>query len=161
MKVEFSKIKFIVFDFDGVFTDNSVIVDQNGREAVVCNRSDGIGLSRLKEIGVESMILSAEKNEVINRRAEKLDIYCVNKSKNKFIQLKKEINKRKISPEKVAYVGNDINDIECLKLVGLPIVVANAHKDVIKFGKYKTKLGGGQGAVREICDLIHSAKKSD
>ncbi|MCK5629372.1 MAG: HAD hydrolase family protein, partial [Nanoarchaeota archaeon] len=70
-----------------------------------------------------------------------------------------EIKKRGITLGEVAYVGNDINDIECLKAVGMPIVVADAQKDVLPLGKYKTKLCGGKGAVREICDMIYLAKK--
>ncbi|MHA1313173.1 MAG: KdsC family phosphatase [Candidatus Helarchaeota archaeon] len=159
MSIEFSKIMFVVFDFDGVFTDNKVIIDEDGREAVVCNRSDGIGLSRLREVGVDTLILSTEVNNVVKKRAEKLKIDCIHGCKDKLEQLKTAIKEKKISSEQVAFVGNDINDAECLKHVGLPIVVADAHKEVLPLGKYRTELNGGQGAVREICDLIYNAKK--
>jgi len=159
MAIDFSKIMFIVFDFDGVFTDNRVIVDEEGKEAVICNRSDGIGLSRLRKIGVDILILSSEINDVVIMRAQKLKTDCIHGCKDKLGILKEEIAKRNVSLEQVAFVGNDINDADCLNYVGLPIVVADAHEDVINLGKYKTKLKGGYGAVREICDLIYNAKQ--
>ena len=160
INMDFSKIKLVIFDFDGVFTDNSVIVNENGIEAVVCNRSDGYGIWLLNKAGIESIVLSMERNKVVLKRCEKLGIKCINGCMDKLKQLHKEIKKRNISLDEIAYVGNDINDIECLKIVGYPIVVADAHKDVLPLGKYKTKLCGGKGAVREICDMIYSAKKS-
>ena len=159
MTFDLSKIKLVIFDFDGVFTDNTVIVNEKGEEAVVCNRSDGIGIMRLKKADIDSMVLSMEKNKVVLKRCEKLGINCVNGCMDKISQLRNEIKKRGITLGEVAYVGNDINDIECLKAVGMPIVVADAQKDVLPLGKYKTKLCGGKGAVREICDMIYLAKK--
>jgi len=157
---DFSVITFIIFDFDGVFTDNRVIVGEDGRESVICNRSDGIGLSKLREIGVDTLILSTEVNHVVKKRAEKLKIACINGCENKLEQLKIEIKKRNVSLDQVAFVGNDINDAECLRLVGLPIIVADSHKEILNLGKYKTELRGGHGAVREVCDLIYNAKKT-
>jgi len=153
------KIKFIVFDFDGVFTDNKVIVNEKGEEAVVCTRADGLGLEKLKSLGVETLILSTEKNRVVAQRAKKLKIKCITGCKNKMERLLAEIRKRKIPLSQVAYVGNDINDADCLKIVGLPIVVADAHKDVLPLAALITKLSGGNGAVREVCDLIYRVKK--
>ena len=154
-------IRLVIFDFDGVFTDNKVIIDEQGKESVVCSRSDGLGLSRLKQIGIESLILSAEINKVVRSRARKLKIKCINACQNKFKVLFKEIKKRKLVLEQVAYVGNDINDLECLKAVGLPIAVRDAHSDIIRYAKFRTKLRGGQGAVREICDVIYAVKNGD
>lgn len=157
----FKKIKFIVFDFDGVFTDNKVIVNEKGLESVICDRSDGLGLSKLKAIGVEGLILSTEVNDVVGLRAKKLKIRCIYGCKDKLNVLRKELKKRGISLGETAYVANDINDLECLKAVGFPIIVKNSHKDINQYGKYKTKLKGGEGAVREICDLICAARKGD
>lgn len=152
------KIRMIVFDFDGVFTNNKVIVNEKGEESVVCNRADGIGLSKLKQLGTDLLILSTEPNDVVRQRARKLKIRCVDSCKDKLKRLLIEVKKRNLSFNKVAYVGNDINDIDCLRIVGFPIVVGDAHKDVIRYGKYKTRLRGGSGAVREVCDLIYTAK---
>ena len=150
------EIKLVIFDFDGVFTDNKVIVHEDGSESVVCNRADGIGLSRLRQLGIDLLILSTEQNEVIKYRARKLNINCINNCVNKLDRLLSEIKKRKLSLNQVAFVGNDINDLECLKIVGFPVVVANSHRDVLRYGKYKTRLSGGNGAVREVCDFIAS-----
>jgi YrbI family 3-deoxy-D-manno-octulosonate 8-phosphate phosphatase len=159
MKIDFSNISFVVFDFDGVFTDNTVIVDDSGRESVVCNRSDGIGLQRLQKNGVTALILSSELNDVVKHRAEKMKVPCTHGVKEKLAVLKDEIKKRGLSPAQVAYVGNDVNDMDCLKYVGMPIVVADAHEDVLHLGKFVTRHNGGDGAVREICDLISKAKE--
>lgn len=148
------RIKLIVFDFDGVFTDNRVIVFDDGREAVMCDRADGIGLESLRKLGIEPLILSTEPNSVVRHRAKKLNVNCINNCRDKLNVLMKEIKKRKISPDRVAYVGNDINDLECLKIVGLPVAVANSHKEILGCAKFRTKLRGGRGAVREICDFL-------
>jgi len=152
------KIKFVVFDFDGVFTDNCVFIDENGQEFVRCYRSDGIGLSRLKEIGVDLLILSSEPNDILKHRARKLKIKYINNCRDKFRRLSAEIKKRGLLLNQVAYAGNDINDSECLKKVGFPIVIADSHRDIVKLARYRTKLKGGKGAVREICDFIYNLK---
>jgi len=154
------KIKFIVFDFDGVFTDNRVFINEKGEEAVACWRSDGLGLSKLRKAKIDGMILSTEKNIAVKKRAKKLKLVCVNGVHDKLASLNAEVEKRGLSLEEVAFVGNDINDADCLKASGFPIVVADAHKDIIRLGKYRTKALGGRGAVREICDLIYSIKGS-
>ena len=151
-------IQFVIFDFDGVFTDNKVIINENGEESVTCNRSDGLGLFKLKQPGVDLLILSAEPNTVVKHRANKLKISCVNSCKDKLKILLREVKRKKLTLKQVAYVGNDINDLACLKVVGFPILVRDAHKDVLSYGKYRTKLAGGNGAVREVCDLIYTAK---
>lgn len=156
MDSDLLRIKFIVFDFDGVFTDNRVIVNERGEESVICSRSEGAGLDKLRKIGIDLMVLSSEVNKVVQHRAKKLDIYCVNACENKLQKLKEEAQKRGVSFENICYVGNDINDLECLETVGFPVVVADAHDDVIPIAKYQTKKNGGDGAVREICDLIYS-----
>lgn len=155
------KIRLVVFDFDGVFTDNKVTVNENDSESVVCNRSDGIGLSKLKAIGVKPLILSTEVNNVVKSRAKKLKIKCINGCKDKLSVLRKELKKRKVAFCETAYVGNDINDLECLKAVGFPVIVKNSHKDIQRYGIYKTKLKGGDGAVREISDLICAVREGD
>ena len=159
MNLDLSKIKLIIFDFDGVFTDNTVIVNEKGEEAVVCNRWDGFGILMLKEIGIDILVLSTEKNNVVVKRCDKLGLTCINGCMDKISRLRNEVKKRGLTLDEVAYVGNDINDIDCLKAVGLPIVVADSHKDVLPLGKYKTKICGGKGAVREICEMFYSARK--
>jgi YrbI family 3-deoxy-D-manno-octulosonate 8-phosphate phosphatase len=151
------KIRLVAFDFDGVFTDNMVYVLQDGSEAVRCNRSDGIGLQKLKRLGIEAVIISTESNPVVSARARKLKIRCVQDCPDKRKTLEDIAQETGISLAEVAFVGNDINDRPCLTSVGLPIVVQDAHPDVISLAAYRTQTRGGYGAVREICDLFERA----
>lgn len=154
LKERVRKIRLVAFDFDGVFTDNMVYVFENGSEAVRCFRSDGIGLKKLKKLDIETVIISTESNPVVSARARKLKIRCFQNCKNKHETLEGLVKETRISIKEVAFVGNDINDLACLKSVGLPIVVQDAHPDVIPLAAYHTRAKGGFGAVREVCDLF-------
>ncbi len=148
------RIKAVVFDFDGVFTDNTVLVNQNGVESVRCWRSDGLGLVRVRALGLETLILSTELNNVVAVRADKLKtkyIQGVDDKAKAIIKWSQEVN---IPLSDVAFIGNDINDVPALKEVGLPIGVADSYDDILPFIKYRTCTAGGYGAVREVCDLI-------
>ena len=151
------KIRLVAFDFDGVFTDNMVYVFEDGTEAVRCSRGDGIGLQKLKRLGIEAVIISTESNPVVSARARKLKIRCVQDCPDKRKTLEDIARETGISLAEVAFVGNDINDRPCLTSVGLPIVVQDAHPDVISLAAYRTQTRGGYGAVREICDLFERA----
>jgi len=144
----------VAFDFDGVFTDNMVYVFQDGREAVRCTRSDGIGLSKLKTLGVIPVIISTETNPVVGMRSRKLDIHCVQACNDKRAALAELAQANNLTLDEIAFVGNDVNDIPCLSAVGLPIVVKDAHPDVLPYSRHQTILPGGHGAVREVCDLF-------
>ena len=148
------KIEGIVFDFDGVFTDNHVIVHEDGSEAVICSRSDGMGISVLKKYGFPLLVLSKEKNPVIQKRCKKLGIPCAHDIDDKKTFLMMWLDKHEINPQNVIYLGNDINDIDCLNFVGCGVVVADAHEDAKKVSRIILKNNGGQGAVRELCDLV-------
>jgi YrbI family 3-deoxy-D-manno-octulosonate 8-phosphate phosphatase len=152
-------ISVVAFDFDGVFTDNTVYVTQDGLESVRCWRGDGIGLSRLRTVGVHIVILSTEINPVVTVRADKLGIECRQGLDDKESALKEFCATLGVSPKQAAFVGNDINDIPALMTVGLPIAVHDAHPEILPFVRYRTVNKGGQGAVRETCDLIYLAKK--
>jgi YrbI family 3-deoxy-D-manno-octulosonate 8-phosphate phosphatase len=147
-------LRLLVFDFDGVFTDNAVYTFEDGREAVRCSRFDGIGLRRLERSGVTPFIISTETNSVVGARAKKLQIECLHGIEAKFAALEKVVARFGVTLDQTGYVGNDINDRPCLKRVGLPIVVADAHPDVLAFARYVTQRRGGEGAVREVCDLV-------
>jgi 3-deoxy-D-manno-octulosonate 8-phosphate phosphatase (KDO 8-P phosphatase) len=155
------RIRLVAFDFDGVFTNNMVYVLEDGSEAVRCFRSDGIGLQKLKELGIETVIISTEANPVVSARAHKLNIACVQNCQDKRSALQEIAREKDIALDQIAYVGNDINDLACLECVALPIVVHDAHRDILATARYQTKRPGGHGAVREICDLFEKilAKK--
>ncbi len=148
------KVRLVAFDFDGVFTDNMVYVMQDGTEAVRCNRSDGIGLQKLARLGIKTVIISTESNPVVSTRASKLKIRCLQDCQDKQATLKDIAQELGISMDEVAFIGNDVNDLTCLTIVGLPIVVNDAHPEVISSATYRTNARGGFGAVREICDLM-------
>jgi 3-deoxy-D-manno-octulosonate 8-phosphate phosphatase (KDO 8-P phosphatase) len=147
-------IAIVAFDFDGVFTDNSVFVFQDGREAVRCTRADGLGLERLAASGVLTAIISTERNPVVSARAAKLRMRCVQDCGDKVAALTTIANEHGVGLDRCAFVGNDVNDAPALQAVGLPIVVQDAHPDVLPLARYQTMTRGGYGAVREICDLF-------
>lgn len=153
--------RLIAFDFDGVFTDNKVYVFQDGTEAVCCFRGDGIGLEKLKRIGIQTIILSTEINPVVGFRSQKLGVACVQACHDKRATLEGVVRDAGLTFEQVAFVGNDINDLGCLEAVGLPIVVRDAHPDVVAIASYQTLAPGGHGAVREVCDLFERTLKAD
>ena len=155
-----ARVELAVFDFDGVFTDNTVYVNDKGEEMVRFWRGDGLGLIRLKETGVRPWVISTELNPVVAKRCQKLKISYRQGLAKKEKALVQIAEKLKIAIQEVAYVGNDINDIECLRLVGVPIVVADAGAEVKKVARYQTRRSGGQGAVREVCDWIVACKRN-
>ena len=154
------RVRLIAFDFDGVFTDNLVYVFQDGSEAVQCFRGDGIGLQKLKRLGIEALILSTETGPIVTVRGRKLGVRCVQGCEDKRLALEGVAQELNISLAQVAFVGNDINDSSCLTHVGFPIVVQDAHPDVISYALYRTRSAGGRGAVREICDLFEKVLSS-
>ena len=148
------KLDLIVFDFDGVFTDNRVWVDQNGIEQVAANRGDGMGISLLRKAGFEAIVLSTETNPVVTARCQKMNLPVYQGVEAKGEVLKSLLAEKGVSGENVVYVGNDVNDLPCFPLVGCAVVVADAHPDVIREADLVLQSRGGYGAVREICDLI-------
>jgi 3-deoxy-D-manno-octulosonate 8-phosphate phosphatase (KDO 8-P phosphatase) len=148
----------MIFDFDGVFTDNTVYVNQDGIESVRCWRSDGLGLSRVAEIGVPSAIISTERNSVVRIRAKKLGLVVKDSVQDKAAAVLKTCDEFGIPPSQTIFVGNDINDVAAFKVVGLPVAVADAHPEVFRFVRLRTEKPGGLGAVREVCDWVYYAK---
>jgi 3-deoxy-D-manno-octulosonate 8-phosphate phosphatase (KDO 8-P phosphatase) len=153
-----STVKLVAFDFDGVFTDNTVYVTQDGIESVRCWRSDGLGLSRLHSIGVKTFIISTEVNPVVTARSNKLKMSCKQGIEDKAAAILQTCIELDIDPEHTMFVGNDINDIPAFKSVGLPVAVADAYPEVYSHVLFRTQKPGGFGAVREVCDLIFEAR---
>ena len=151
----------LVLDFDGVFTDNKVIVFQDGREAVVCNRGDGWGLGQLNELGVPTLVLSTEENPVVQARCDKLGIACIHGLEDKLAALMSWLEAKKIDASQVVYVGNDANDLACLEAVGCGVVVSDAHPQAQAAARIVLSRPGGHGAIRELCDLIVEKMKGE
>lgn len=152
-------IQALIFDFDGVFTDNRVILSENSVESVVCNRSDGSGIANLKKTGLPMLILSSETNPVVQARAAKLRLPCIYGRRDKWEALQEWLAEHRLEAQYVVYVGNDINDLECMDHVGCAAAVADAQPAVLPHADIILENAGGKGAVREICDLILDGKE--
>ena len=156
--IELHAVRFAVFDFDGVFTDNRVWTNERGEESVACWRGDALGLRRLEEVGVEVLILSTEVNDAVGARGRKIQAEVVQGVADKLPVLRDEAARRGVALEDTAYLGNDVNDAECLGAVGLPVVPADAWPDVVPLARLVLTRAGGRGCVRELCDAIWRAK---
>jgi len=150
---QLANIKAIAFDFDGVFTDNRVYVMQNGEEGVACDRSDGMGISMLRKTGVPMVIISTEANPVVAARGAKLKLDVLQGIEDKLPTFEKWAAGHGLTIDQVAFVGNDINDLECLHGAGLGVVVSDAYPVAADAADLVLTRDGGRGAVREIADL--------
>ena len=149
-----NSIKLLVYDFDGVMTDNKVFVDQNGNEMVQVSRADGLGIAEIRKLGIQQMILSTETNSVVSARANKLDLFCLQGVDNKAQALTDYCENNQTPLNDVAYVGNDINDLAVMKLVGVTFCPADAHVSIKEISQYILESKGGEGVAREIFDLL-------
>lgn len=158
-KIPISKIDVIIFDFDGVLTDNKVLISEDGTEAVFCNRSDGLAFDYLRNLKVPVYIMSSESNSVVLARAKKLNVPVFNSVGNKGELLIKLCREKKYNLSKVMFVGNDINDLSAMMKVGISVAVADSHKKVLELADIKLSKIGGSGIVREIIEEIISFPK--
>jgi len=147
-------ISAVVFDFDGVLTDDRVLTSQDQSEAVFCTRKDGMGLRLLQEGGLPVLILSSEENPVVRARAAKLKVDIIHGSLDKAPLLQEWAAKQNIDLGATVYVGNDINDIGPMSIVGCPVAVAEAHPEVKRHARIILDQCGGAGAARELSDMI-------
>ncbi len=148
------KPDLIVYDFDGVMTDNRVLVLQDGTEAVLANRADGWGIGQLRKAGFRQIILSTETNPVVSARAQKLGLEVRHGSGDKARDLTAYCQSHGIALERVLYVGNDVNDLETMRLVGCPVAPADAHSEVLALAKHITRACGGEGVIKELSELL-------
>jgi YrbI family 3-deoxy-D-manno-octulosonate 8-phosphate phosphatase len=154
-----ANVRLAVFDFDGVFTDNSVWVNEQGEESVRCCRADGFGLRRLREVGVEAVVLSTEQVAIAAVRSRKLEVDCRHGLSDKLAALREEVERRGVGLEETAYVGNDINDADCMRAVGLSVCPADAWPEVAGLARWTLERRGGEGCVREFCDAVWEARR--
>lgn len=151
---EAADLDAVVLDFDGTQTDDRVLIDSEGQEFVAVHRGDGLGIAALRRAGLRILILSTEQNPVVAARARKLRVPVLHGVDRKDLALKEWCEEQGIAPERVLYVGNDVNDLPCLGLVGWPVAVASAHDAVRGAARAVTTLPGGDGAIREIAGWI-------
>tara|TARA_B110000438_G_scaffold138857_1_gene134172 strand:- start:762 stop:1244 length:483 start_codon:yes stop_codon:yes gene_type:complete len=151
----FKNIKLIAFDVDGVFTDGRIYISDAGVESKAFHTQDGHGIRQILEVGIKVAIISGRKSQAVSMRMKELSIEDVYLDcKNKEAAFQTLLKKYSIRAMESAFVGDDIPDVKILKVVGLPIAVANARSEVKKIAKYITKNTGGSGAIREITDLL-------
>lgn len=150
----YDDIDAVVLDFDGTQTDDRVLIDSDGREFVSVHRGDGLGIAALRRSGLKMLILSTEQNPVVAARARKLKLPVLHGIDRKDLALKQWCEEQGIAPERVLYVGNDVNDLPCFALVGWPVAVGSAHDVVRGAARAVTTVPGGEGAIREIAGWI-------
>lgn len=158
-----NSIHTIVFDFDGVFTDNFVYTSSDGIEQIKTSRSDSFGLSIFREyckvnhLNVELFILSTEANKVVESRASKLGIESYTGIANKREFLGKYLVAKKLqNPEGLVFMGNDLNDLECIQMAQFSFCPSDAHEVIKKVVTHPMKCQGGRGFVREALEYLQS-----
>ncbi len=150
-----AKVKIMVMDVDGVLTDGGMYYSANGDELKKFNTRDGMGISIVQKAGLKTAFISSENSDIVYQRAYKLSIDHVHaKSGNKMEVLGKFLEKEGLSFQDVVYVGDDINDLDVMQKVGVAVTVPDGNIAVKNIAHYITKAQGGNGAVREVCDLI-------
>lgn len=153
------KFDLIIYDFDGVLTNNKFFLTQDGVESVQLNRSDGLAISLIKNLGYRQIIFSSEENEVVNKRAEKLKIEVCSGIKNKKEKLESLIASNKLKFNKIIYIGNDINDLEAMKLCGFRVCPNDSHKSIKEISSHILPINGGEGVVRYFFDIFFNTSK--
>ncbi len=148
------QVALVVFDFDGVLTDNRVWVDADGHEFVAAYRSDSLGIQALHRAGIRTLVLSTEKDGAVAARCRKMGVPVLQGVDDKAARLTQYLNEQGLDARAVVFVGNDINDLVCFDLVGCAVAVADAQPEVLRRADLILTRPGGHGAVRELCDLL-------
>ena len=151
-------IKLVIFDVDGVLTDGSLFLGDDGLEYKAFNSRDGHGMKMLQESGVTVAIITGRTSKVVEYRMQGLGIEHVYQGQHdKRIAFAKLLEKLQLTPEQVAYVGDDIVDLPVMSKVGLAIAVQDAHSMVVKHSHWQTPSCGGRGAGRDVCEMLMEA----
>ena len=152
-------IRIVISDFDGVMTDNRVLVWEDGREGVVCSRADGLACSLLRAAGIETVIISTERNPVVSARAQKLGIEAVQDCADKGAAVRAVLAERSLTAADAAFIGNDVNDLPAFSEVGLRIAPSDAHSELRARADIVTHVSGGGGVLREVADILIGARE--
>jgi 3-deoxy-D-manno-octulosonate 8-phosphate phosphatase (KDO 8-P phosphatase) len=155
------KIKLFVCDIDGVFSDGRIYLGDAGEELKAFHTKDGYGIKALSASGVDVAVITGRQSNIVQTRMTALNVkHIVQGEENKLPALKAMIKSKNLSPEQVAYIGDDMPDYQCMDYVGLSIAVNDAHPSILALADYTTTIRGGFGAVREICDIIMHSQNS-
>ena len=147
------RIRLVITDFDGVHTDNRVIVFQDGREAVRCSRADGQACDLMAKLGIEVVIVSTETNPVVGARAAKLGLECIQACLDKGAAVRDLLASRDVGRHEALYVGNDVNDLDAFAEVDWTVAPADAHTSARDQASFVTNAAGGDGVLRELYDV--------
>lgn len=153
-KLNAKDIQLIVYDFDGVMTNNRVIVSEDGKESVIVNRADGLGVSCIRKLGIHQLIMTTETNPVVRTRAKKLKLEVIDSCKDKRKALQDYCSKGGYDLARVVFVGNDINDLEVMEIAGFSVAPSDASQEILSLANLVTNARGGHGVVRELLDCI-------
>ncbi len=161
MKEKLEKIKILLMDVDGVLTDGRIIIDANGVESKFFNVKDGHGIKMIQRAGLEAGIISGRESQVVEKRAAELGIsHVFQKAHDKLFPYRQILEKTGLQDDQVAYIGDDIIDIPLLRRVGFAAAPADAVSDVLPYVHFVSKMPGGCGAVREVCDLLLKSRNA-
>ncbi|MFT4305517.1 MAG: acylneuraminate cytidylyltransferase [Microbacterium sp.] len=148
------RVAAVITDFDGVHTDDTALTLQDGIEGVTVSRSDGMGVELLRRAGIPFLILSKESNPVVAARAAKLGVEVLQAVEDKATAISAWMSEKGVDPADVVYVGNDVNDLPALGLVGWPMAVADARPEAVAAARIVLSRSGGRGAIRELADVL-------
>ena len=151
-------VKAIYYDFDGVMTNNKVLVSEDGKEGVIVNRSDGLAVSYFKELKIEQAIISSETNLVVEQRAKKLKIPVYQNVKNKLEFVKNLLDKNNLNPSEIIFVGNDLNDLEVIKYLPNTFCPKDSNKKILDSPAFILNKKGGKGVIMALYE--HMMEKS-
>lgn len=153
--IKAKQIKLIIFDVDGVLTDGGIYISDDGSEFKRFNSLDGHGIKMLTEFNIEPAIISARSSKSVEHRMLKLGVkHIYQDQNNKLVAYNKLLKNLSLKPEQIAYMGDDVIDLPVMSKIGLPVAVSNAHELVKERACIVTSNAGGNGAVREVCDLL-------
>ena len=153
-KIDISQIDLIFLDFDGVLTDNKLLLNESGNEMVTLSRSDGLAFDALRALKINCIIISTEKSKVVKERAKKLKIPAKQNVKDKAQAIKTIVTNNNFNLQKCIYIGNDINDYDAMKLCGLKICPSDSNNKIKKIANIILKTKGGNGVVREFVENV-------
>lgn len=154
LPIKFNNVDAFIFDCDGVLTNNCVYVDEHGKETVRFSRADGLAFNALRKLDKPTYILSSEKNPVVSARAKKLRIDAIQGVEDKMIAIEDLAMKNNFDIQQIVYVGNDINDYDVLRNVGISVCPSDSHDMVKSISLINLYSKGGEGIVRELLERV-------
>ena len=154
MKIYLDNIDAFIFDFDGVLTNNHVLISESGKESVNCSRADGLAFDVLNKLNKPTYIISTEKNSVVEARAKKLKVPVLQGVNNKVEAMIKLANLKSYNLENILYIGNDLNDYLVMQLCGYTACPADSHPKIKNVSGISLRRNGGDGVVRELLEEV-------